>query len=104
MTNNSDIPPDFLKGAPSDISKGHIPRNKLHDYGDGRGLQLPTSSEREEPITPLELAFTIQDPCGNTAITLACEVLKLISDREDDGICQSLIHEIQDLNSKYTRG
>ena len=55
------------------------------------------------PIIPLDLAFTIQDPCGNTAITLAREVLRLISNREDDSICQSLIHEIQRLNKLYPR-
>jgi len=57
----------------------------------------------ESPIIPLDLAFIIQDPCGNTAITLAREILNLIRNREDDGICQSLIHEMQRLNKLYPR-
>ena len=73
------IPPDFLKG------------------------QKPISQKDVGPIIPLDLAFTIQDPCGNTAIALAREVLRLISNREDDSICQSLIHEIQRLNKLYPR-
>ena len=75
----NDIPPDFLK------------------------CEKPISQKDVGPIIPLDLAFTIQDPCGNTAIALAREVLKLISNREDDSICQSLIHEIQRLNKLYPR-
>jgi hypothetical protein len=75
----NDIPPDFLK------------------------CEKPISQKDVGLIIPLDLAFTIQDPCGNTAITLAREVLKLISNREDDSICQSLIHEIQHLNKLYPR-
>ena len=37
------------------------------------------------------------------SLILAREVLTLISNREDDSICQSLIHEIQRLNKLYPR-
>ena len=79
MTPVDNIPPDFTKGQ----KPLHIPRNV-------------------NETTPLDLAFVIQDPCGNTAIVLAREVLRLISNRDDD-ICQSLIHEIQRLNKLYPR-
>lgn len=75
----TDIPSDFLKG------------------------QKPISQKDIGPIIPLDLAFTIQDPCDNTAIALAREILTLIRNREDDNICQSLIHEIQRLNKLYPR-
>lgn len=65
-------------------------------------IEIDQSLQRQG-IIPLDLAFTIQDPCGNTAIVLAREVLKLISNREDDSICQSLIHEIQRINKLYPR-
>jgi hypothetical protein len=52
--------------------------------------------------TPLELAFSIQDPCGETAIELAREVLKLITDR-DDIMSKILLVELHKLNLKYPR-
>lgn len=88
MTPVDNIPPDFLKGQTV------ITRNTTLS---------PKLITCANPINSVELAFTIQDPCGNTAIVLAREVLRLISNREDDGICQSLIHEIQQLNKLYPR-
>lgn len=76
-TDTFDIPPDFTKGQEP------IPRNN------------------EDSDTILALAQLIQDPYGNTAINLAREVLKLISDRENDRICQLLIQDMQILNIKY---
>lgn len=102
----NDIPPDFTKGMLQNIPDI---RTVLDSCPECRAIEEPEyhhhiTSKGEVLITPLELALNIQDPCGLTAINLAREVLKLITDREDDGICQSLIHEMQKLNSKYTRG
>lgn len=56
----------------------------------------------EYRITPLELAFIIQDPCGDAAIDLARETLKLIYNR-DDTLCKTLTDELRQLNSRYQR-
>jgi hypothetical protein len=116
MTDSFDIPPNFTKGVTQTTitscpSCGKEGEHDIHEF------ELTCSFCGHEWICiprnkndklffhchPLDLAFTIQDPCGNTAITLAREVLKLISNRKDDGVCQSLIHDIQALNLKYRR-
>ena len=111
MANN--IPPDFIKGQKpvatircSECEVDLSMNNMVHDIRCSKiqgMLKRPISQKEVGPIIPLDLAFTIQDPCGNTAIALAREVLTLISNREDDSICQSLIHEIQRLNKLYPR-
>lgn len=44
----------------------------------------------------------IQDPCGDRAIILANEVLKLVTNR-DDTMCSILTDEIRQLNKRYQR-
>ncbi len=50
----------------------------------------------------VELAFVIQDPAGEAAVTLAREILRLIDDR-DDATAIALISEIRVLSGKYPR-
>jgi hypothetical protein len=96
-TDTFDIPPDFVKGV-TQTTITSCPSCGKEGEGDIKETALCYSF-----CDPLDLAFTIQDPCGDAAITLAREVLTLITNREDDSICQALIHEIQALNLKYRR-
>lgn len=48
----------------------------------------------------LEVALAVQDPCGERAIELAREVLRLIHDR-DDVTCLALASEMRALGEKY---
>lgn len=48
----------------------------------------------------LELAFIVQDPCGEQATRLAAAVLNLIRDR-DDVACLALLSEVKYLQGKY---
>lgn len=50
----------------------------------------------------IELAFVIQDPCGECAVTLAREILRLISDR-DDATVIALLGEVRALQFKFRR-
>jgi hypothetical protein len=55
------------------------------------------------PITPLELAFVIDDPCGQEQIALARTVLELISNRPDHAQCIAIRSELRALHFKYPR-
>jgi hypothetical protein len=115
-TDTFDIPPDFVKGV-TQTTITSCPSCGKEGEGDIKETALCCSFCGHEwtriprnkcdklifRYHPLDLAFTIQDPCGDAAITLAREVLTLITNREDDSICQALIHEIQALNLKYRR-
>ena len=57
---------------------------------------------REVVADPLELAFFIQDPCGEVQIRLATALLALIADR-DDTECLALLGEVHALALKYPR-
>lgn len=62
-----------------------------------RHKRLRLTSEQAQV---LELAFLIQDPCGEEATRLAAAVLGLIRDR-DDVSCLALISEVKYLQAKY---
>lgn len=64
-------------------------------------LNQPKKTElTREQHQAVELAFVIQDPCGETATQLAAQVLGLIRDR-DDVTCLALISEVKCLRGKY---
>lgn len=50
----------------------------------------------------IELAFVIEDPCGNDAVQLATAVVRLIANR-DTATILALTHEIRALQFKYGR-
>jgi hypothetical protein len=95
----ADIPPDFLKGQ---MHNQENAVNKIYCQDIPQNTTAGTCISRiERTITPIELAFTIQDPCGTTAIELAREVLKLISNQEDKTVCENMLADICKLNSIY---
>jgi hypothetical protein len=54
-------------------------------------------------VAPIDLAFVIQDPCGEAALNLAVAVLELVRGREDDIQCRALMIEVRCLANKYPR-
>lgn len=51
----------------------------------------------------IELAFIIENPCGDNAITLAREIISLIASR-DEVTVSALIGEMRALKCKFLRG
>lgn len=54
-------------------------------------------------VRALELAFVVEDPCGEPAITLARETIRLIAGRNEVTVL-ALISELRALQFKYPRG
>lgn len=70
----------------------------LRDY-------LLTRDRIEQPKlshAALELAFTVQDPCGIDAVNLARELIDIVQNRTDEE-CRALLPAVQDLGRKFAR-
>lgn len=51
----------------------------------------------------IDLAFVIEDPCGEAAITLAREIIRLIANRDEVTVI-ALLGEVRALQFKFWRG
>lgn len=56
-----------------------------------------------QSITPLELAFVVDDPCGVEHIELARAALQLISNRESEAECKAITQALRDLAKMFPR-
>lgn len=76
------------------------PCPKFEGSGKFRGADRVLSNIAERPV--LEVAFIIQDPCGESDIELARQVLQLITNRDDVTVA-ALLPELRYLNMKYPK-
>lgn len=81
------------------------PTCKQHGYCEWTDSPKQTRSVTLHPheAQAIELAFVIEDPCREEAVTLAREIIRLIADRDEATII-ALLGEVRTLQFKFWRG